>query len=352
MIRRLNQTGPQPSWRTPPLMKKSSMLVLRIVFALAGLGYIAYALQWSDQLEAGGRVRPGIVTMLREADVTLIIIGFTLFLPIYPIQTLRWWLLMRARGMQVPMWRAFRLTMVGCFFNYCMPGTTGGDVVKAYYAAKNSSRRADAVMSVIFDRITGLLGLVLLAGIAGLFMLHHPVARHVTFYIWLSAAIIVTLSAFYFSRHLRLGSGLDRLLRNIPPNSLPGKIDQAAVAYRDHKLDVTAAIFMSVPVHLLASTGMAMAGFAIGIEEPLGLLLTVLPVLALAGSVPLTYQGLGVMEGLGAVLLVDSHFNHIVGMLMLARFYQVAYSLTGSLFLLRGDIHLHPAVELPETSGP
>lgn len=321
-------------------MKKHLLLALRIVFAIAGIAYIVYAIQWTDQGD-----REGVMTMLRKAQWSHLIGALLLIAPVYPIQTLRWWLLMRCRGMQVPLSRAFRLVMVGSFFNYCMPGTTGGDVIKAWYAARRSDRRTDAVMSVIFDRITGLLGLILLAGIAGLTMLDDPVARRVTQYIWLGAAAIILISAAYFSRHLRQWLGVQRLLGKLDENALPGKIDQAAVAYGSHKAMVTAAILISVPVHLLIAAAAAVAGYALGIDpqqSPPALMLTVIPVLNLAGSVPLTYQGLGVMEFLGEKMLTHADFNQIAGMLMLMRLAQVVYSLMGSAFLLRGDIHLHP----------
>lgn len=328
-------------------MKKTVLLILRILFAAAGIAYIVYAIQWSDDAE-----REGVMTMLRRAQWSHLLGALLLLAPVYPIQTLRWWLLMRCRGIEVPLSRAFRLVMVGCFFNYCMPGTTGGDVVKAWYAARRSDRRTDAVMSVVFDRITGLLGLILLAGLAGLTMLDDPIARRVTQYIWLGAGGIVLISACYFSRHLRKMFGLQYLLGKLNQEGLAGKIDQAAVAYGSHKVMVTVAIFISVPVHLLIAAATAVAGYALGIsivESPPALMLTVIPVLNLAGSVPLTYQGLGVMEYLGQQMLVRAEPNHIIGMLLLMRLGQIFYSMLGSAFLLHGDIHLHPDQHETET---
>ena len=50
--------------------------------------------------------------------------------------------------------------------NVELPGSTGGDVVKAWYAARQApSRRTAAVMSVIVDRIVGLLALIMLGGV-------------------------------------------------------------------------------------------------------------------------------------------------------------------------------------------
>jgi uncharacterized membrane protein YbhN (UPF0104 family) len=103
---------------------------------------------------------------------------------------------------------------------------------------------------------------------------------------------------------------------------------------------------MSVLVHLCIIAAMFMAGRAMGIDHSYGVMLVVLPVLMLAGVVPLTYQGLGIMEGLGLALLAApglASANQIVAMLMVTRLYMLTYGLLGALILMRGDIHMVPA---------
>ena len=301
----------------------------------------------------GPRFVPGLVTMLRQSDKPRLLLGLLMVSVIYPILVVRWWLLMRTRGMDVTMWKAFRLTMVGNFFNFCIPGTTGGDLVKAYYAAKGSGRRADAVMTVIVDRVCGLLGLLMLAGLAGLFMLHDDVARQITAYIWLIWLGILLGSCVYFSRRLRALLRVDRLLSLLPAKGLLGSIDEAAMAYRGHLLVVAGVISMGVVLHLMLVCATATAGYALGMDSSIGLLLIVIPVTFLVGAVPIAPQGLGVME-VFAVTMLNSPLaspNQIIGMLMMVRAYQLAYSLLGSVFLLKGEIHLHPQEPVPQVEA-
>jgi hypothetical protein len=85
-----------------------------------------------------------------------------------------------------------------------------------------------------------------------------------------------------------------------------------------------------------------------GMSLPMSLLLTVLPVVLFAGALPMTYQGLGVMEALAVAMLVAegaAATNQVIAMLVFFRLYLLAYSLLGSFVLLRGDIRLHPAEE-------
>lgn len=290
-------------------------------------------------------LRPSFLTTVRHADFGLLFLGLLLVAPVYPITAYRWMCLMRARGIEVSFGKAMKLTMVGCFFNYCMPGSTGGDVVKAYYAAARSDRRTDAVMSVIFDRIAGVLGLVALAGVAGLFALHHELARKITFNLWIATAAGIVATCIYFSRRLRKTFGVDWVLARLPAKQLIAKIDNAATAYRDHPRTVIATVLMSVPVHLAIASATAIAGYALGMQTSFGLLLVVIPIIFLSGALPITPQGAGVWELLGRIMLVPTMtatMNQIVAMLMMARIYQLLYSLSGGFFLLKGDIHLHP----------
>ncbi len=329
-------------------MRKRWPMLLRFTVAMLGIAYIIHVVNWRDGVSPEGLPEPGILTILGEAERGWLVLALLMVLGIYPLQTLRWRLLLHARGIAVSWWRCLRLTMVGTFFNYCMPGTTGGDVVKAYYAARHSDRRADAVMSIIVDRVAGLVGLVLLAALAGLLILDDPAARRVTAWVWMGLAAFLILAAFYLSVRLRRLTGLDRLIAKLPGRGLAQKADAAAVAFGNHKMTVVAAIALSVPVHLLLALATALSGLALGLEAPLLLLLTVIPVAFLGGALPISYQGLGIMEGIAIPLLVHAESTtasptQIVAMLLLIRLYQIIWSLSGAAFLLRGDIHIRAA---------
>jgi len=304
----------------------------------------------------------GLVSLLRGARWGLLIGGLLLVMPVFPIQALRWWLLMRCRGMDVPYHKALRLTMVGLFFNFCMPGMTGGDVVKAYYAAKGSGLRGTAVMSVIFDRAAGLIGLILLAGIAGLLLLLTvdldpgvaSLVTKVTVLIWLGLIGLLTSVWLYFSRTIRRKIGLQKLIDRLGPEHILVRVDEAGGAYRAHKPMILYAVLLSLPVHICQAMATTCAGWSLGMELSAGLMLTVLPVLFLAGSVPLTYQGLGVMEALAVAMLLpspDASANQLVSMLVMLRLFLIMYGLIGAVFVLRGNIHLFPQADEPAEPG-
>lgn len=384
-------------------MKNHLGLIFRLAIAAAGIGFIIFSLNWTDRVylpagyelaegvgggaegrsypvqgrrddavllaptfDAQGhgpdaawlpkselgvekhqpRFEPSVMTTLREAKGGLLLLGGLLYAPSFLIGALRWFMLMRARGMDVALSRSFRLTMVGVFFNLCMPGATGGDVMKAYYAAKRSAQRSTAVMTVVVDRICGLLGLVLLVALLGLTMLDQDTPRQITIAMWALLLGLLVFAWVYTHPHLRKLIGFDWLLSKLPGGQLLASLDQAILAYRDHKKEIALGIAMSMPIHICVALSLSCAAYAFGVQQPLIFMLGSIPVAALVGALPISGPlGLGAMDVTAVALLSDpvlATTHQIAMMLVIYRLYAVCYGLLGSLGLIRGDIHLHP----------
>ena len=84
------------------------------------------------------------------------------------LQIYRWYLLVRALDLPFAVRDAYRLSLVGIFYNTFIPGSVGGDLVKAYFIAHaHPERKTRAVASVIADRALGLFGLILFVAVMG-----------------------------------------------------------------------------------------------------------------------------------------------------------------------------------------
>src|SRR5262245_10163045 len=66
------------------------------------------------------------------------------------MQYYRWFLLVRALDLPFALRDAIRLGLVGTFYNTFLPGSVGGDFVKAFFIAKgHPTRRPAAVATVV-----------------------------------------------------------------------------------------------------------------------------------------------------------------------------------------------------------
>ncbi|MEM9881601.1 MAG: lysylphosphatidylglycerol synthase transmembrane domain-containing protein [Planctomycetota bacterium] len=333
-----------------PQTKKHLFTALRVLVIAAGVGYILYITNWSDDPETGAE---GMVTLLRRADWGWLLGGLAVIGLVFPLQTLRWYALLRCRGLAVSLRSVFKLTMVGLFFNFCVPvGSTGGDVVRAYGAAKgikSTGSRAAAVVSVLIDRATGLLGLVALAALAGPLVWGDPMGRRVTLIAWSILGVVGAGGAVYLWPVTRKWLGVELATRL----SVVQKIDDAVTAYRHHGATIAGAVAVSVPVHLSICLATAFAGFAIGVDEPLLSLLAALPIVFLIGALPVSFMGLGIMEAAAQGLFGDGILeNEVVLMLMAYRLYMLSYAMLGGALMLSKGMHLRERDEEQDATGP
>ena len=79
----------------------------------------------------------------------------------------RWYFLVRAVGLSFRLVDALRLGFVGFFYNAFLPGSVGGDIIKAAFLAREQSRRTVAVATVIMDRAIAVWGLVWFVALLG-----------------------------------------------------------------------------------------------------------------------------------------------------------------------------------------
>ncbi|MEM6854422.1 MAG: lysylphosphatidylglycerol synthase transmembrane domain-containing protein [Planctomycetota bacterium] len=314
----------------------------------AGVGYIVWMVQWQDTqvlTDQGETVtQPGMVSLVKSAELGWLFGGLAVLSLVFPLQAVRWWMLLRCRGMNVSLRSTFKLVMVGLFFNFCVPiGANGGDVAKAYGAArgiKTPGSTTQAIISVLMDRVAGMLGMILLAGVAGLLIWDDPVGRKITLFAWAALGLIVVGVGLYLWPVTRKWLGVTTLTRF----GLFEKIDDAVTGYSHHGGIVLGTVAISLPVHLSAVVAIAMAGYAVGVPTPWITLIAVLPVVLLVGAMPVSFLGIGLMEPtLFGLLQADSDitFNQVTAMLVGYRAYLFVYALLGGLLVLLKGMHLN-----------
>jgi glycosyltransferase 2 family protein len=116
-----------------------------------GLGYV-----WQHHVVEG-----------RPINYACFGLAFLCFAVAVPITMVRWWILVRAQDLPFTLGNAFRLGLMGFFFSAFLPGSVGGDLVKAAGIARDQSRRTVAVATVIMDRLIGLWGLFWIVALIG-----------------------------------------------------------------------------------------------------------------------------------------------------------------------------------------
>jgi uncharacterized membrane protein YbhN (UPF0104 family) len=257
--------------------------------------------------------REEIRATLALADPLWLLAGFLCYGAIEFLGTIRWQLLLRLQNIHLTFNRVFSLTLIGVFFNFFIPGGTGGDAVKMFFLMKETpGRRALGLLSIVVDRFIGLLGLILIAGTLIAFKWHwltrSPAITHWVYIAIavLGSALIVILGSFAIT-----GFGLTHRL----PARMPGrnKIAELALAYNLYGRSwqpAGAGLIISVVVHLgyFAVFYCAMRALAPGtVALPSAAeFFAIMPVIGTITALPISLGGIGWRE-----MLFETFFLHL-----------------------------------------
>jgi len=229
---------------------------------------------------------------------TLCLIAALFYLEIF-VLSLRWWALARALGLDLSRKSSFSLTMTGMLFNAVVPGSVGGDVLKAYYARRAGPDKFGAVASILVDRAMGLLSLVLLA-VAGAAWNFRQLSLNTdlrAFWITLGVVLVIAAAAGIaaMAASARLSSMLIPL--RIPPRirGMLLKILGVLSSYHRKRGVLLQSIALSLPCHLLACAAFYLCWVTVSHTrlDP-GILLFVVPLGLVTTAVPLAPGGIGV----------------------------------------------------------
>jgi uncharacterized protein (TIRG00374 family) len=297
----------------------------------------------------------GLQSLVTRANPGLLWAALLVFPITFLITSYRWHELLKALDIHIGQGKAFVINMVGCFYNTFLPGSTGGDAFKAYYASKQTTHRTRAVMSVLVDRAVGLLALIMVGGVTAAFQWQIPECRKVSIGALLICICAAIGFALFYNPTLHRISGLDFLLKKLPmQKQVRGAVDTMRLYGKRPGLALWTLV-ISFPVHGAVVSSAMFAGLAFGLPLHCAYYWVAVPVIVLAGALPLSPQGAGIMEGF-AVLLTRTQgvtVSQAFALTMSIRMVQILWNLTGGLFVLRGGFHAPTATEQKELdSGP
>jgi len=217
----------------------------------------------------------------------------------------RWGLFLRGADLPTSWPRVVRLGAMGLFFNQVLPaGALGGDVVKAYYAAReHPDRKHQAVVSVLADRGIGLFVICLVAAVA---VLVAPSAEGIETARKVSLALLALTSLFLallFTPPLRRALGLPALFARLPFARSWGKLGDAFATYGRRPGTVLAATLVSLLCHACMLGTFYWCGLALGLRIPAFALFVAIPVAQMVSAVPGLPAGWGVSDLAFFVLL-------------------------------------------------
>ena len=306
-------------------------------------------------LDANGapQITYGLLSAWRRSNKSLLILAVIIYFPLVVPLAQRFRILLRVQGIDLSFRESVRLTFAGNFLNFTTPlGSNAGDVFKAYFAALHTTRKTEAVTTVVLDRMIGLGTLLVVAAAITAFAPAGSRLVELRPYMLVFLAIGVIAGALYFSPWARRINLPDRL-RNMAAFQQLARVNQAVRLLARHGWTLAASVLLTMALQLLALSSYFVAAIALSMTTSMALVPEFFAYFY-AGAI---IQALpGPPQGLGTVELAYRHFfspygspSQIICLAFAIRLIALISSLPGLFVALTGSYRPKESLEAVTT---
>ena len=252
-------------------------------------------------LVQSGRLNFNRLLLFLDSPLVLFTLLFVLIVIIIPLTAFRWWMLLRAIQIKLPIQRSYILTWIGNFFNATLPGAVTGDLIKGYYLVKLDRKegKTKAWMTLIIDRATGLFGLIVMAFFALVFnwrlIISHQNLQPLAMFI---IALFGAIALFYTIILFPFPEGRDpfiRLINKLPKSDLFLKVYNTFKIYQHHWRTLATTLFISIIIHSLTAFMFFLVSKMVKMDQiDIATQMFIMPIGLITMAIPIAPGGIGI----------------------------------------------------------
>jgi hypothetical protein len=258
-------------------------LILKASISAVFVFWIIFKVKWND-----------VLFYIREINIWFTFIFILVFLIGIFISGYKWKLLLREKKMQATVLDCSKLYLTGSFINNFMPSVIGGDTYRAYQMGKKfNNKYIEAASSVIADRITGFIGVMILvlffSALNILEVIKNPLLLGLNLFVLVSFgtdAVLIMLKKF----------PIWEIIKKIIPESIL-KVVAEMKQYKSNRKMFKQSIMMGIIFNLV---GVGLANYilfwAFGIQIGILDYGTVIFLISMIASIPVSINNIGIKE--------------------------------------------------------
>ena len=272
----------------------SAMTVLRAAVSLGLLALLA----WLVDLES-------LAGLLLAADPGLVAVAIAVALADRALMIGKWYPLLRAQGLEIPLLRAARVYLAAGFAALVLPASVGGDVLRAVALGRGRGAAMEVGASIAVERLLGLAASGVLTTIALVVALRSDV-RLEFLLPWALGATLVSAAAVLLPLAWRPSSCLGRWIepyRNSPWGRVGLRFAAAYALYRRHTRTLLAVGALTLVEQAVPILVFWILAHALDLRVAPSALLVAVPLTLFVGRLPIAAAGIGVVEGALVYLL-------------------------------------------------
>lgn len=249
-------------------------------------------------------VQPGAFVL------SLFLVGITVFLGV-----IRWRMVLEVQGLHLPLRRATGITFVAQFFNSFLLGSTGGDLIKAYYAARETHhKKTEAVVTVFVDRLIGLWSMLLFAAMmmlpnSNLILSHEKLGASALLILGLLAGCTTVLFLAFWGGLSKRFPRARGFLRKLPKGEMLERSLDSCRQFGRHRAFIFKAALISMAVNAVCVLQVMTLSRGLGLTISPVALFVIVPIVSCISAMPITPSGIGVRENLFVLMLAAPAIN-------------------------------------------
>jgi len=323
---------------------------LRPLFGLGLLAFLLWRVDWQELTHIVSQASLGYVGMALLIEL----------LDVLP-RVLRWRALLLTQGTREPFLRLLSIYLVGSFFNNFLPSNVGGDSVRMLRLGRLTGQGADAVSSVLVERLCGLFAVLLMGVVAVLSNWRLASAGGIGLLV-LGTFVVFVLGMLLLLNLWRVRSWTDR--STIPFSPLAqgwerggrggegrtrapwlaaligklGKLYDSIYAFRSHERVLLVVLAFSLLFRFGDVLRLYVQSLALHLPVSFIWLMMAISLIAVVTSVPLSLNALGIQEGAYVFFfgLAGIAAPQALALALLSRGVRLAVSLVGGVIYLLG----------------
>ena len=268
--------------------------------------------QWKIAWATGPRELWHTITLVHASAfaVSLFLVGITIVLGV-----IRWRMVLEVQGLHLPMRRAVGITFVAQFFNSFLLGSTGGDLIKAYYAARETHhKKTEAVVTVFVDRLLGLWSMLLFAALMmlpnlRLLFTHERLGACAVLILSMLAVLSVVLGIAFWGGLSKPFPKARSWVKKLPKGDLLERSLDSCRQFGRHRVFMLKAVGLSMALNAVCVLQVITLANGLNLVISPVNLFVIVPIIICISALPITPSGLGVRENLFVLMLAAPEIN-------------------------------------------
>ena len=238
-----------------------------------------------------------MLSIVKNANKPVLFLAFLIYLIGYLLCLRRWQMLLKAINIHLPIKRIITSFSGGVFFSLFLPSTIGGDVVRSVDLATHTKKPKEIIATVFLDRLSGYIGLVLLALLALMFGIKIIEDKSVFLSLEiiigiLALVLIVLLNTFIYTK-------INKLLKSFVAGRIRDMITnlhEEIHIFRNKRKVIVKNILLSFMIQLITPITFYFIALALCLKTSPLYFFIFLPIIGAITLLPISIGGLGLRD--------------------------------------------------------